>query len=112
MTCRGGVVRLLVQAGADPNVRDPNWNTPLHGDLDEGAASALVELGADVNARNSNGETPLMWTSSEIVAEILLNAGADVSVRSRAGKAALALARKKHFLKIDELIETRAHLQK
>jgi hypothetical protein len=109
---RGSVVRLLVEAGADVNMRDAGGNTPLHGDLDESAARALIDLGANVNAQNKRGETPLMWTSSEAVAEILLNAGADVSIRSSAGKTALDLARERHRYKLAELIEKARNARK
>ena len=108
---RGAVVRLLVEAGADPNVRDPNHNIPLHGDIDPDAARALIAAGADVNARNKDGETPLMWTSSEFVAEILLNAGADVSIRAK-GKTALDTLHGAHKAKIVALIEKAAQSQK
>jgi len=109
---RGSVVRLLVEAGADLNIRDSGGNTPLHGDLDESAARALIDLGANVNAQNKRGETPLMWTSSEAVAEILLNAGADVSIRSSAGKTAVDLARERHRQRLAELIEKAGNARK
>jgi hypothetical protein len=109
---RGAVVRLLVKAGADPNIRDADGNTPLHGDLDEAAARALIDLRANVNAQNKRGETPLMWTSYENIVEILLNAGADIATRSGAGKTALDLARERHLSKIAGLIEKASNSQK
>jgi ankyrin repeat protein len=102
---QGQVVRILVKAGADPEMRDADENTALHGDLDPRAAQALVELGANVNARNKRGETPLMWASDPAVAEILLKAGADVSLRNNEGKTALDLARERHFDEMAAVLE-------
>ncbi len=52
----------ILDAGADPNVKDSNGNTPLllmisHGD--KNLLQALLEHGANPNATNNNGETVL-----------------------------------------------------
>jgi Domain of unknown function (DUF6438)/Ankyrin repeats (3 copies) len=106
---RGAVVRLLLNAGAGPNVRDKGGNIPLHASqLDEDSARALLDAGAHVNALNNDGETPLMTVFSERTLEILLAAGADISIRSRAGKTALDRARERHFSRIADLLEKAA----
>lgn len=54
--------RLLLERGADPNVRDSCRNTPLHAAAaykDSELAEMLLAAGADVNARNEEGDTPL-----------------------------------------------------
>ncbi len=53
---------LLLMAGADPNTKDEEGNTPLHlasrfGHL--GIVKDLVRYGANVNAENHSGYTPL-----------------------------------------------------
>ena len=60
------VVTILLTAGANPNLRDAEENTPMHWafiseDHAEGAAvtAALIEAGANINAQNKLGLTPL-----------------------------------------------------
>lgn len=71
-------VKLLLEAGANPNVHTKNGvetpsfasgttvcgETPLHFAAafgDEEMVRALVEAGADVGAKNAHGEPPLVW---------------------------------------------------
>ncbi|MBM3459574.1 MAG: hypothetical protein FJX77_13720, partial [Armatimonadetes bacterium] len=56
-------VRLLLDQGADPAIRDHSGNSPLAaaaatGDLE--VMRLLLARGADVNAKTENGSTPLM----------------------------------------------------
>jgi hypothetical protein len=84
------VVRLLLEHGADPNVRDPQSEfTPL-GELDgePELVRLLVEHGADMNALQFNGVTPLIryimrrdWES----ALYLVTMGADLDVKNADG---------------------------
>lgn len=56
------VVRLLLEAGANPNIKD-NWNyTPLHEAASKGKIDvciALLQHGASTSIRNSENKTPL-----------------------------------------------------
>lgn len=56
------VVRLLVDAGADPDARQPGEETPLHwaaSSDDWHVAAALIDAGADVEAPDGSIGTPL-----------------------------------------------------
>ena len=53
--------RLLIENGADVNIKDDNGSTPLHSAAVFGrtdVAKLLVENGADLQARNDDGGTP------------------------------------------------------
>lgn len=56
------IVELLIENGADVNVKSDEGKTPLHGaafvGYEEGVR-ILLKYGADVNARDENGLTPL-----------------------------------------------------
>ena len=84
----------LLEAGADPNARTDEGDTPLHLSVwhpDSTLVFALVEAGADVQARNDSGKTPLhaarAWDSRPAV-RALLSLGADPDARDNAGLAA------------------------
>lgn len=90
-------VTLLLQAGADPNLANPEPNregyAPLHAvsahggqvqpviDAGVRVAKALIAAGADARGRTRSGATPLQFAAAqrpELVA-LLLEAGADVN---------------------------------
>jgi ankyrin repeat protein len=52
------VTRELLLAGADPNVQDPDGNTPLHISREKELTDLLLEYGANPNIRNKAGELP------------------------------------------------------
>jgi hypothetical protein len=68
-----GVVRFLLDHGADPNIRTLGKNlTPLHFALQEGrieTARILVEHGANLEAEDWQGRTPLVFASGNLSEE-------------------------------------------
>ena len=81
------VMRTLLQAGADVNLKDSNGLTPLMKAADEGHDNnlkVLINSGADVNAADKEGTTPLMYVvfapgDKSAMVQTLLDAGADVN---------------------------------
>lgn len=78
------VVRMLIEAGADPNARSPGDETPLHwaaSSDDSDVADALIEGGADVDAPDGSIGTPLgnaVGYGCWHVARLLVSRGARV----------------------------------
>jgi ankyrin repeat protein len=97
----GGLVRRLLDAGADPKkrVQYATLELPPVGlaayARNLGGVQRLIERGADVNAKGSGGHTPLMLAAaaaeppSKAVVELLLSRGADPNLTDNEGYTAL-----------------------
>ena len=73
-THSGGIVRLLVENGASPNVRQEGGWTPLHEAAqigDQEMVKILLKHGADLQARSDDGKTPADMAQAKGRAEIL-----------------------------------------
>ncbi|KAI9697547.1 MAG: hypothetical protein M1820_007746 [Bogoriella megaspora] len=85
------VMRILINNGADINLRNRGGDTPLHEASRTGyeiAVRLLIDSGANVDSRNRNGESPLYVASrkgEEKVVRLLIDSGADVNSRSSTG---------------------------
>jgi ankyrin repeat protein len=80
-------VRLLLESGADPNMRNDAGATALMWATDNAEKTRLLlERGAEVNAKSENGRTPLLIAArrfgSAPVVKLLLEHGADPSGKS------------------------------
>jgi len=77
-------VRILIEAGADPNARNPGDESPLHwaaSSDDADVATALVDAGADIDAPDGSIGTPLanaVGYGCWHVADVLVARGARV----------------------------------
>jgi ankyrin repeat protein len=83
------VVEMLIDAGADPNVRDKDGRTPLFEANRAAVATTLLRRGADLNARDNARQTALFNQYHEEPKTVLLAAGADVDARDKLGRTAL-----------------------
>ncbi|NMM43595.1 ankyrin repeat domain-containing protein [Rhodospirillaceae bacterium KN72] len=113
------VIRLLLQAGADPNRMSPSGAPPLH--LSRGNAACIEELlagGADPDIRSDPStstcpfaptpalERILSWYKTEDVAngvQALLDGGADAGIRGCDGNSMHAIIAGMFLRKIDRL---------
>jgi len=88
------VVRMLVDAGADPNLADNKGKTPLIANSrDLEIAQMLVAHGANVNAQASDGFTPLLNAGTVELTRFLLEHGADPFAKRDHGQSALDWAK-------------------
>lgn len=97
-TGHDAVVRLLLDKGADTEVRDKYGQTPLRLAIERGHEAVvrlLLDKGANTERRDAGGLTPLWWaaeTRDEAVMRLLLDKGADTEVRNIVGKTPLLYA--------------------
>ena len=100
------VVKLLLDAGADIRLADPDGETALHVLAKEAHNSSgkhvevvkmLLAAGADVNARDVNERTPLWHVVGEKkkvnleIVKALVAAGADVNAVGKSGRTAYSI---------------------
>jgi ankyrin repeat protein len=104
------ITKLLLGAGADPNIEVFQGLTPIVIAADKGhvlVAKSLVEAGANVNHQTLDGTTPLYLASQRGYAqlvEILLNGGADPNIARVKNEAALHAAAFRGFTSIVKML--------
>jgi ankyrin repeat protein len=82
-------VKLLLDAGADPNLESYQGRTPLMRAGNTEICRMLLAAGADAKAVDDHGNTVLMWPSDAECCRILLEAGARADAVNRFGAGAL-----------------------
>lgn len=98
MIARESVIRILLEAGADPSIQDMSGDTILHRATIHNFANVvrlLLEFGVDITVRNVHGYTPVLVAAlggSDECLRLLLKAGADLSVMDNHGRSALHIA--------------------
>jgi uncharacterized protein len=114
-TGRLGVVRVLIEAGADVNATDdlawgPLMKAVYNPALDRGFADVvetLIQAGARIEAPITYGIRPLMLAAGygeAAVVETLLKAGADVLARNDGGLTALMMVKEKFYVDVINLL--------
>ena len=97
--CKLAVLKTLVAAGADVNLRNSVGATPLHHasnlvcDQQFEYVEVLIDAGADVNAVDIRGSTPLHLAAAQgsvAVVRVLIAAGAAIDVEDSEGYTPLA----------------------
>lgn len=110
------IVKYLLEAGANPNTRTTQGQTPLHyaamGYYNGGGeiAHTLIQAGAELNARCECNWTALHFAAMYNLAdaaETLLDAGADRHVVSEEGLTPLQIAIEQCHTEIEALLRTR-----
>jgi ankyrin repeat protein len=105
-------MRLLLEAGADPNAANDFGATPLMWCAGDAAkVRLLLSKGADVHARSKLGRTPLLiaaaYDGATEAARLLMEKGADVNARDEGGNTPLALAAGSNNLEVARLLIAR-----
>ncbi|KAL4779776.1 ankyrin repeat-containing domain protein [Aspergillus varians] len=92
------VIHLLLDLGADANIRGAEGSTALHTLVRLGRQDLLKTLlsaGASLSAADDSGNTPLLLAvavSNAAAAALFIQCGADISVRDKYGRTPLHLA--------------------
>ena len=88
------LVKVLLNAGADIELKDDDSSTPLHIAATFGrpeVARTLISAGADVHARDFSGGTPLHVSRMPEITNVLIQSGANVNARDEEGATPLHL---------------------
>ncbi len=104
------ILRLLLEAGANPDISNVNGITPLmyaaqYGNLE--ISKILLEYGANTDLRDTYGMTALIVATLKghiKVVEKLLKAGADIAIKDKNGMTALDFAYKNKQGKIAKIL--------
>ncbi len=112
-----GAARLLIENGANVDVRHSSRRTPLHFAVLGGhkaVTGLLIDAGAQVQATDEGGSTPLHVAAEQgflEIARVLLQAGADVNAMSITGTPLHAAVKLGQIDMIDLLLDRGADLE-
>lgn len=105
-------VSRLVESGVDVNAKTEQGSVALMLCTNTRIAQILLQQGADVNVRDTKGQTPLIRflkmlvspTRAEAYVRLLLKAGAQPDVEAHDGTSAFQLAQKKYGPRVADLL--------
>jgi ankyrin repeat protein len=107
----GKVAETLLQAGADPNMKDNIGQTALHFAAisgNSGVVRVLINYGADINIADGKGRSVFAIAAQsglvEIVSLLLADYGVDVNMKDDLGSTALILASEKGHVEVARLL--------
>lgn len=83
------MVRFLLEAGADPALRNGKRETALHQSPGRAITKLLLDHGADPNAVTKDGDTPLHLSRTAEGMRLLIEAGAKLEVANERGQTPL-----------------------
>lgn len=101
---------LLLEHGADVNVHNLSYNTPLHWAAFQNAFSTsklLIEAGCSINSRNIVGRTPLhiaVKNNHESLVKFFLENNADMNIQDDAGDTPLHLSVRRANFQVSQLL--------
>lgn len=104
------IVELLLDHGADMDLRDNLGYTALHWAAyynHSAVAEALVKRGASLNIQDRKGSTPLIlaaYYGHLGTVKALVEGGAKTDIEDKRGQTALALARQGGFTEVEEFL--------
>jgi len=116
---KSNALEVLINRGADVNVRCDNFNKTNKGytalivacaiEYDEGLETVkrLIKAGADLEIKDDNGNTALMWAVKKCNLETLkhlVKAGADVNTQNNNGETAKSVAMDKNTALLEVLL--------
>jgi len=84
------LTKLLLEAGANPNIQNKNGDTALMLSKSAEQSQVLLEAGANPNIQNMNGDTALMKSKSAEQTRCLLSAGAVFDTRNNNNRSAFS----------------------
>lgn len=83
------ITRMLLEAGADIHAVEPQGRTALFFSPRADIVKLLLEKGANPHVKEQDGATPLMYACTPAVAQALMGAGADSAARTQDGRTVL-----------------------
>jgi ankyrin repeat protein len=118
LLCYAQIVKLLLEVGANPNLKNIHGTTalmaaavprPNHSqETKQKIIALLINAGANVDAQDNNNETPLMhavrWANEAIVDQ-LLAAGANPDITNLDNETALIMAEKRGLSHITPMLK-------